>query len=214
GGEGARRIEPPRREISPALVRQDQAVGLVVPEDVQPLTLVVVVRAREPDDRRLAGLGRRDDLLHEPSPGPDLDEFPWFRHAFGKRLRQHHTARGAHPRPLQVRNSAISRTAIMTPSAVWGRRCSGARGLLAAGSGFNGSRRISLCVHVPSAFRTFVLTYRLTENSPPSAGSVDPRCQTRTSLPCRLPVRSARKRHQDLLGMVGCMERPSARATK
>ena len=59
----------------PALLLEDPAVELVVPEDVQRLALGVVVRAGQPDERRLAGSRGLDDLLDEPSPRAHLDQF-------------------------------------------------------------------------------------------------------------------------------------------
>ena len=55
GGELARGVEALGREILPALLLEDPAVELVVPEDVERLALGVVVGAGEPDEGGLAG---------------------------------------------------------------------------------------------------------------------------------------------------------------
>ena len=71
--ELARRVETPGREIPPPLFLQDLAVEFVVPEHVQGLALVVVVRTGQPDQRGLSRNARGNDFLDEPTPRAHLD---------------------------------------------------------------------------------------------------------------------------------------------
>ena len=73
-GEPVRVVEAPLCEVGPALLLQDAAVDLVVPEDPQRLTLCVVVRAGQGHHGRGTRDLRRRDLLDEPTAGADLDQ--------------------------------------------------------------------------------------------------------------------------------------------
>jgi hypothetical protein len=83
-----RRVEAFGREIRPTLVLQNPPVELVVPEHVQDLPLRVVVRARQPYERRLARDVGRDYLLDQPSPRSHLDKFALFGLPLWQRLRR------------------------------------------------------------------------------------------------------------------------------
>ena len=74
GCEVAGRVEPPGGESGPALFLQNPAVDLVVPEDLQRLTLCVVVCTGEAYPRRLARRRKVDNLLDKPLPRADMDQ--------------------------------------------------------------------------------------------------------------------------------------------
>ena len=65
-------VEAALGEVRPALLLEDAAVDLVVPEDPERLPLSIVVGAGQRHDRRGAGDLRRGDLLHQPTAGTDL----------------------------------------------------------------------------------------------------------------------------------------------
>ena len=58
-GEAPRIVEPASGQVVPALLREDAAVDLVVPQDFELLALRVVVGARKPDDRAAPAGSRR-----------------------------------------------------------------------------------------------------------------------------------------------------------
>ena len=74
GRELAGSVEAAGREILPALLLQNPAVELVIPEHVERLALRVIVRAGEADQRGLAGQRGVDHLLDQPPPGANLHE--------------------------------------------------------------------------------------------------------------------------------------------
>ena len=80
--------KPAGGEVSPALLLEDAAVELVVPEDLELLALRVVVGAREPDDGRRAV--SRGHVLDQPAAGAHLDELARFGGALGKELSNPH----------------------------------------------------------------------------------------------------------------------------
>jgi hypothetical protein len=69
-------------EIPPAFLLEDATVDLVVPEDLEFLTLSVIVGARDGDDGAL--IARIPDVLDEPLPGAQVNEFTAFRCALGE----------------------------------------------------------------------------------------------------------------------------------
>ncbi len=82
--EAAGVVEAALGEVRPAFLREDPAVELVVPEDLQRPALRVVVGAGQRHQRRAARQVRRHDLLHEPAPGAHLDQ----RADLGRPIRQ------------------------------------------------------------------------------------------------------------------------------
>ena len=103
GSEVARRVEPLVGETGPALVLQNPPVDLVVPEDLQRLSLGVVVGTREADPRRLARRGRADHLLDEPLSRADMDQLAHARRPFGQRRGR----RSVHPASTFSRTKSI-----------------------------------------------------------------------------------------------------------
>jgi len=71
GRELPRVVEPLRCDVVPSLFLKDEAVGLVVPVDLQCLALIVVVCACQSHKRRLARRGSRADVVDEPAPRAD-----------------------------------------------------------------------------------------------------------------------------------------------
>ena len=84
-GELAGVVEAPLGEVRPALLLEDAAVDLVVPEDAQRLPLGVVVRTGQRHDRRRAWNLRRRDLLNQPPAGADMDQLADFWRSFRER---------------------------------------------------------------------------------------------------------------------------------
>ena len=74
GRELARLVEALGGEIPPALLFEDPAVELVVPEDLERLALGVVVRAGQLHDGRTGRRPDLDDLLDEPTPRAHLHQ--------------------------------------------------------------------------------------------------------------------------------------------
>ena len=82
--ESAWWVEALGREVRPAFVFEYPPVELVIPVDGQRLSLSIVVRAGEPDHRRLARRRRLADLLDQPPPGAHLHQLACFRRPFRK----------------------------------------------------------------------------------------------------------------------------------
>jgi hypothetical protein len=70
GGEAPRRVEPCGRQILPVFSPQDATVELVIPKDLEYLTLGVIICTGQADDRCLMLIVGPNDLLDQPSSGP------------------------------------------------------------------------------------------------------------------------------------------------
>jgi hypothetical protein len=63
GREATRRVESLGRQILPAFSFQDATVELVIPKDLEYLTLGIVIRAGQADNRRLILIVWSNDLV-------------------------------------------------------------------------------------------------------------------------------------------------------
>ncbi len=80
--ELARCIEALCGKIAPAFFFEDSAVELIVPENIERLSLGVIICASQSDQGRLTGDGL-DHFLDEPSPGTHPNQFTQPRGTFG-----------------------------------------------------------------------------------------------------------------------------------
>jgi hypothetical protein len=78
GREESRQVETPRRQVLPGFAGQDGQIDFLLPEDFQRLALGVIIKAGEPDKRRVHCRGRQHYFLNEVLPLADADDLARF----------------------------------------------------------------------------------------------------------------------------------------
>ena len=74
GGEDPRIVEPALGHVLPGLASEEFRVHLLLPEHLERLALCIVVQAREPHERGIVAVGRRDRFLDEVLPLAHADD--------------------------------------------------------------------------------------------------------------------------------------------